>query len=150
MSCIPTHTQTPEDMRYWVHAMTYTYITEYLTDMSCIPTHTQTPEDMRYWVHAMAFTYITEYLTDMSCIPTHTQTPEDMRYWVHALRYIKAYWAKMEVRETVLSEEQERLILERILSEEEEEERDVSHVTRQYESCDSPVWSHVTCQYRVM
>ena len=71
----------------------------------------------------------------------------------------------MEVRETVLSEEQERLILERILSEEEEEERDVSHVTcqykscdspvwshvtRQYESCDSPVWSHVTCQYRVM
>ena len=38
-----------------------------------------------------------------------------MRYWVHALRYIKAYWAKLELRETVLNEEQERKILERIL-----------------------------------
>ena len=64
----------------------------------------------------------------MSGIFTHTQTPEDMRYWVHALRYIKAYWAKMEVRETVLSEEQERRLLERILSEEELDEIDVSHV----------------------
>ena len=26
-----------------------------------------------------------------------TETPEDMRYWVHALRYIKAYWSKMQV-----------------------------------------------------
>ena len=25
------------------------------------------------------------------------ETPEDMRYWVHALRYIKAYWSKMQV-----------------------------------------------------
>lgn len=44
------------------------------------------------------------------------ETPEDMRYWVHALRYIKAYWAKKMIRETVLNEEQERKILERILS----------------------------------
>ena len=60
-----------------------------------------------------------------------TQTPEDMHYWVHALRYIKAYWAKMEVRETVLSEEQERKLLERIFNEEAElDDRDVSgHVT---------------------
>jgi len=57
------------------------------------------------------------------------ETPEDMRYWVHALRYIKAYWSKMQVRETVLSEEQERKLLERLFREE-EDERDVSgHVT---------------------
>ena len=45
-------------------------------------------------------------------------------------RYIKAYWSKMKIRDTVISEEQERMLLERILSEEENERDDVSgHVT---------------------
>lgn len=48
-----------------------------------------------------------------------------MRYWVYALRYIKAYWSKMEVRETVLNEEQERKLLERVLQEEQEDDDDV-------------------------
>ena len=55
-----------------------------------------------------------------------------MRYWVHALRYIKAYWSKMVIRETVLSEEQERRILDQILGEDAddmENEEEVSTVT---------------------
>lgn len=48
-----------------------------------------------------------------------------MRYWVHALRYVKSYWSKLEVRETVLNEEQEKKLLERLLREEEIED-DVS------------------------
>ena len=52
---------------------------------------------------------------------------------VHAhyiCRYIKAYWSKMKIRDTVISEEQERMLLERILSEEENDRDDVSdHVT---------------------
>jgi len=44
------------------------------------------------------------------------ETPEDMRYWVFALRYIKAYYAKMKTRETVMNEEAERKILEKLLS----------------------------------
>ncbi|XP_064387985.1 uncharacterized protein LOC135336189 isoform X2 [Halichondria panicea] len=52
------------------------------------------------------------------------ETPEDMRYWVHGLRYIKAYWSKMMVRDTVLSEEQERKLLDRILNEEDYERGD--------------------------
>lgn len=44
------------------------------------------------------------------------ETPEDMRYWVFALRYIKAYYSKMKVRETVMNEETERRILEKLLS----------------------------------
>ena len=43
-----------------------------------------------------------------------------MRYWVHALRYIRAYWSKREVRDTVLNEEQERKL-------EEDDEDGVSH-----------------------
>ena len=42
-----------------------------------------------------------------------------------ALRYVKAYWSKMEVRDTVLSEEQERRILDQIFKEEEEEQEEV-------------------------
>ena len=52
-----------------------------------------------------------------------------MRYWVHALRYVKAYWSKKQVRETVINEEIERKLLEQVLREEEEEddgENDVS------------------------
>lgn len=45
-----------------------------------------------------------------------------MRYWVHALRYIKSYWSKMEVRETVLNEEQERKYLEMLFKEDEDED----------------------------
>ncbi len=41
-------------------------------------------------------------------------------------RYIKAYWSKMMVRDTVLSEEQERKLLDRILNEEDYERGDVS------------------------
>ena len=41
-------------------------------------------------------------------------------------RYIKAYWSKMKIRDTVISEEQERMLLERILSEEENDRDDVS------------------------
>ena len=52
------------------------------------------------------------------------QSPDMMRYWVHALRYIKAYWSKKEVRETVLSEELERKLLEQVLREEENDEGD--------------------------
>lgn len=63
------------------------------------------------------------------------ETPEDMHYWVHALRYIKAYWAKMMIRETVLSEEQERKILERILS------NDLEDANNVRESCDQHVIS---------
>lgn len=45
-------------------------------------------------------------------------------------RYIKAYWAKMKIRDTVISEEQERMLLDRILIEEEDDRDDVSdHVT---------------------
>ncbi len=57
------------------------------------------------------------------------ENPKEMRYWVHALRYIKAYWSKMMIRETVLSEEQERKILEKILSGDLFGGDDVSHVT---------------------
>ena len=49
-----------------------------------------------------------------------------------ALRYVKAYWSKMEVRDTVLSEEQERRILDQIFKEEEEEQEEVGG------SCDCP------------
>ncbi len=51
-----------------------------------------------------------------------------MRYWVHALRYVKAYWSKKQVRETVINEEIERKLLEQVLREEEDEdgENDVS------------------------
>ena len=45
-----------------------------------------------------------------------------MRYWVHALRYVKAYWSKKQVRETVINEEIERKLLEQVLREEEDED----------------------------
>ena len=51
-----------------------------------------------------------------------------MRYWVHALRYIRAYWSKREVRDTVLNEEQERKLLERVLMEEDDEDGVSHHV----------------------
>ena len=40
--------------------------------------------------------------------------------------YIKVYWSKMMVRDTVLSEEQEQKLLDRILKEEDYERGDVS------------------------
>ena len=43
------------------------------------------------------------------------ETPEDMRYWVFALRYIKAYHSKIKTRETVMNDEAERKILEKLL-----------------------------------
>ena len=45
-----------------------------------------------------------------------------MKEWVQKLRYIKAYWSKVEVRETVISEEQERKLIEKLLQEEEDED----------------------------
>lgn len=51
---------------------------------------------------------------------THTQTPESMRLWVYNLRYIKAYWSRKHTRETVINEEQERRLLEKLLREEED------------------------------
>ena len=40
---------------------------------------------------------------------------------------MKSYWSKRKIRETILSEEKEREILERILKEEDEEDdREVS------------------------
>ena len=46
---------------------------------------------------------------------------------MHGLRYVKSYWSKRKIRETILSEEKEREILERILKEEDEEDdREVS------------------------
>lgn len=48
-----------------------------------------------------------------------------MRQWVHSLRYIKLYWSKMEVRETLISEEQERRLIEKILRDEEELDKEV-------------------------
>ncbi len=57
------------------------------------------------------------------------ETPEDMRYWVFALRYIKAYYAKMKNRETVMNDEAERKILEKLLSGVDGQEDEVcSHV----------------------
>ena len=61
------------------------------------------------------------------------QNTADKHQWVHGLRYIKSYWSKRKIRETILSEEKERELLERILKEEDEEdEREVciylSHV----------------------
>ena len=50
------------------------------------------------------------------------QTPESMKNWVQKLRYIKAYWSKVQVRETIISEEQERKLLEKLLQEEEDED----------------------------
>ena len=41
-------------------------------------------------------------------------------------RYIKAYWSKMKVRDTVLSAEQERKLLDRILQAEDNDKEDVS------------------------
>ena len=51
-----------------------------------------------------------------------------MRYWVHALRYVKAYWSKKQVRETVINEEMDKKLLDQLLKEEEDEdeENDVS------------------------
>ena len=46
--------------------------------------------------------------------------------YIRTRRYIKAYWSKMKIRDTVISEEQERMLLERILSEEENDRDDVS------------------------
>ena len=87
----------------------------------------EAPKKRNVWdAHKFELCYCIGNLVYFKYIPP-PQSPEDMRYWVHALRYIKAYWAKMEVRETVLSDEQERKLLERILSEEELDE-DVSHV----------------------
>ena len=45
-----------------------------------------------------------------------------MRYWVHALRYVRSYWSKLEVRDTVINEDHERKLLERILREEESDD----------------------------
>ena len=45
-----------------------------------------------------------------------------MRYWVRRLRYIRSYWSKLEVRDTVLSEEQEKKLLKRILLEDDIED----------------------------
>eukprot|EP00731_Ephydatia_muelleri_P017763 Em0010g861a len=48
------------------------------------------------------------------------ETPESMRLWVYNLRYIKAYWSRKHTRETVINEEQERRLLEKLLREEED------------------------------
>ena len=40
---------------------------------------------------------------------------------MRTLRYIKQYWSKMEIRETLISEEQERRLIEKILREEQED-----------------------------
>lgn len=52
------------------------------------------------------------------------ETQEEMRYWVFGLRYIKAYWSKMKVRDTVLSADQERKLLDRILQAEDHDPED--------------------------
>ena len=59
---------------------------------------------------------------------SYFQSPESMKYWVHALRYVKAYWAKKQLRETVINEEMDKKLLDQILREEEDEdeENDVS------------------------
>jgi hypothetical protein len=50
------------------------------------------------------------------------ETPDLMRYWVHALRYIKAYWSMMEVRETILNEDQERRYLDKLFNDDEDDD----------------------------
>ena len=51
-----------------------------------------------------------------------------MRGWIRNLRYTKAYWSMKDYRETVISVDQERMLLDRLLREE-EDQRDVSHMT---------------------
>ena len=46
---------------------------------------------------------------------------------MRGLRYIKSYWSKRKIRETIISEEKERELLERILRED-EDDREVGHV----------------------
>ena len=67
-------------------------------------------------------------LKDCSCT---LQNSDSKTQWVHGLRYVKSYWSKRKVRETILSEEKERELLARILREEEDEDddREVGHVT---------------------
>jgi hypothetical protein len=60
------------------------------------------------------------------------ETPESKRNWVHGLRYIKSYWSKRKIRETILSEEKEREILERILKEEEDDDDDREVLQSEY------------------
>ena len=77
------------------------------------------------------------YAWSQLCREVHKATMARDPYWASSYkhcellcRYIKAYWSKMKIRDTVISEEQERMLLERILSEEENEREDVSgHVT---------------------
>ena len=64
------------------------------------------------------------------------QTTDCKRYWVRGLRYIKSYWSKRKIRETIISEEKERELLERILKED-EDDGEVRHVTH--------LLCHVTC-----
>lgn len=44
-----------------------------------------------------------------------------MRYWVHALRYVKAYWSKKEIRDTIINDDMDRKLIDQALREEEEE-----------------------------
>lgn len=60
------------------------------------------------------------------------ETSDSKRQWVHGLRYIKSYWSKRKIRETILSEEKEREILERILKEEEDEDDDREVLQSEY------------------
>lgn len=62
-----------------------------------------------------------------------------MRYWVHALRYVRSYWSKLEVRDTVLNEDQERKLLERLLKEEESDDVSIVYAHK-----------HVSVPFRVL
>ena len=53
-----------------------------------------------------------------------------MRSWIRNLRYTKAYWSMKDYRETVISVDQERMLLDRLLQEEEDQKDVSSHMTR--------------------
>lgn len=44
-----------------------------------------------------------------------------MRHWVRNLRYTKAYWSAKDYRETVISDDMDRKLLQQLLQEEEDE-----------------------------
>ena len=49
------------------------------------------------------------------------QSPRDAHHWVITLKYIKEYWSRMEVRNTVLTAEQEKEFVRRALEDEEDD-----------------------------
>ena len=62
------------------------------------------------------------------CVCVCLQTIDSKRHWVRGLSYIKSYWSKRKIRETILSEEKEKELLELILKED-DDDREVCHVT---------------------